>query len=494
MLLSIRLILDEQATVEREREMSSSKRKRKSTATGGSSKSMLNALRKELEEALERCKDRDRMAEELENLKTQCEDREMLARRLAEIQTTQEEMSFNTKRLEQRLEAADEVKKNLEHRLKQTESALKMKVHAMKQLDKKLQWERRALEGQMNKARDLERRNNRLSAEAKADRDMREETERVLQGSALQVRRERSLRMLSLHKHAKITKRLHDRMKLSESFSERVKILESELQETKNALRIEAQAKSVLETIVASQEAETRRRDEEWHDMKTKLEDLSSRNETLMKRDKLWSSRFDSLRKKFDVLRQKMIERTMKVDPSSRQQSSISRLMDMTSPSKPTFPLGKDWGVLDAKHDEENDRVNISLRPSHRGLKSFMGLTHAFKIRMRGKSLEEIVEIASSDLRNAQNKLKESKDELKRKRAEHESVSIRCDAIRRSLTSMRVKHNKLKERKNIIENDVRDRTEILYELRKQRKSRVDTLRRRRLCEKEEVDPYVLLVL
>ena len=70
-------------------------------------------------------------------------------------------------------------------------------------------------------------------------------------------------------------------------------------------------------------------------------------------------------------------------------------------------------------------------------------------------------------------------------------MSIRCDAIRRSLTSMRVKWNKLKERKNIVENEVRDRTETLYELRKQRKSRVDTLKRRRLCEKEEIDPYAV---
>ncbi len=56
---------------------------------------------------------------------------------------------------------------------------------------------------------------------------------------------------------------------------------------------------------------------------------------------------------------------------------------------------------------------------------------------------------------------------------------------------MRVKWNKLKERKNIVENEVRDRTEVLYELRKQRKSRVDTLKRRRLCEKEEIDPYAV---
>ena len=444
-----------------------------------------------MEDALERCKDRDSLAEEVEKLKEECEDREMLAKRLAEVQSTQEETNFNMKRLKQRLDAADEVKKSLEHRLKQTEDALKMKTHAMKQLDKKLQWERRALEGQVNKARDLERRNKRLSAEAKTDRDMREETERVLRGSTLQVRRERSLRMLSLHKHAKITKRLHDRMKQSESYSERVKILESELEKTLDALRIETQAKSVLETIVASQESETRRRDEESYDMKTKLEDLKARNDSLVKRDELWSSRFDALRKKFDVLRQKLIERTMKVDPCTRQKSSITKLMDMTSPAKPPFPLGEDWGVLDTTMStHRKDDVNISLRPSHRGLKSFMGLTHTFKARMRGKSMEEIVQIASSELRDARDKLNESKETLKRTQAEHESVSIRCDAIRRSLTSMRVKWNKLKERKSIVENEVRDRTEHLYELRKQRKCRVDTLRRRRLCEKEEIDPYV----
>ena len=85
----------------------------------------------------------------------------------------------------------------------------------------------------------------------------------------------------------------------------------------------------------------------------------------------------------------------MKVDPCSRQKSSITKLMDMTSPAKPPFPLGNDWGVLDTTtittSKRRNDDVNISLRPSHRGLKSFMGLTHTFKIRMRGKSLEEIV-------------------------------------------------------------------------------------------------------
>ena len=265
-------------------------KQRRTKTSSNASKTMMKALRKELEDALERCKDRDSLAEEVEKLKEECEDREMLAKRLAEVQSTQEETNFNMKRLKQRLDAADEV---------------------------------------------------------------------------------------------------------------------------------------------------------------------------------------------------------MKVDPCTRQKSSITKLMDMTSPAKPPFPLGEDWGVLDTTMStHRKDDVNISLRPSHRGLKSFMGLTHTFKVRMRGKSMEEIVQIASSELRDARDKLNESKETLKRTQAEHESVSIRCDAIRRSLTSMRVKWNRLKERKSIVENEVRDRTEHLYELRKQRKCRVDTLRRRRLCEKEEIDPYV----
>eukprot|EP00940_MAST-03C_sp_MAST-3C-sp2_P002546 g2546.t1 len=455
------------------------------------SRSILAALKKELQEAREKCEDRDRMAEEIKILRARCEDRDILFKELNDLRLAQKELQLEHSKMQERVDAHDSVKRGLEHRLQQTEAALKMKMHALRQVNNKLKWEQRALDGQQNKVKDLERQNKKLHAEAKLDRSMREESEKTLTNQSLRVTRERSLRMLSIHRNAHVMKKINAELKDARHSLSKFEATQTELANVKRQIEVERAAKAVLRTIVENHERELCERDKASHKLRERFEVLRSHARELKDRDSVWAKRYNELGEKFEVLRQRLIqslrkERKREGDVAVgvlRGQTAIAQLMAFKAPSAPTFPLGSDWGML--------DDPKTQLRPGHRGLKSYMGLTHAFKRKMRGKSPQEICDIATAELEALSGERERLKERLTREIAEHEASALRDEALQRSHEEISVRHRKWAECRVAQEKNVRTLTERIYRCREERKSREMVLKRRILRRAEEADPYAV---
>lgn len=96
---------------------------------------------------------------------------------------------------------------------------------------------------------------------------------------------------------------------------------------------------------------------------------------------------------------------------------------------------------------------------------------------------------ASADLDRGRRDDADARTRLETTRAELSAVQLRCDALANGTTAVRVELRQLSETRASRERDMARLTKSLFARRQRRQALVDTLKRRRLNQVEEIDPY-----
>eukprot|EP00941_MAST-03F_sp_MAST-3F-sp1_P005413 g5413.t1 len=437
------------------------------------SKSVLQVLKEELEKTREQVEDRDRLAHEVVVLKAKCSAYDELERTNEALRRQMEEANERAESVESRVSSLKKDKLDLKEQLSTIDKTLKMKLHTIRRLEKQIKWEKRASEGQKNKVRDVERKNKMLDASAKLDRQLKDRMESDLKDQIAQVTRERALRLLQLHKHERLVRDQLDQIEAAKDLPEKVKFYQDMVEVLQREIRVMRHGLQVEQSMNDAHESELNRNTEKITQLEQKLRDLERVIRKRARENRDWRERFEQLRSKFHWMQSKLVDRLRGI----KKTSEINEVMAVKAPTMPSV-LDVDWGFGDGRN-----RDRLDSNPN------YMSTTHTHQARIRGLPPQEVAQILENELEEAGEVLEKMREDLEEKTKEVSASGLRCDALEKTLGATRLQLNIKKNEKEEAEKELQKRVEMLFEVRADARKRQDVLRKRRLRQEEERNPY-----
>eukprot|EP00750_Incisomonas_marina_P025899 INCI576.1.p1 GENE.INCI576.1~~INCI576.1.p1 ORF type:complete len:879 (+),score=195.02 INCI576.1:158-2794(+) len=446
--------------------------------------SAIREVMKELEQYKLLAEEGARAKAKCERLADEMRDFENCRRDLALAHETVRDLRGQVAVAEERAAAAVEARNEALEQKNATDKELNLKTFALKRSQKVGQFERRTNEGMMKKNTALK---DQLEAE-KRDHALthrnRTAAEEELEQQRKDAARERELRLLGMHRHQLVVREGHERM-------QELAHLPKALEQTQHSLRLVKENNTVLATAIGVEKGVQEAMDEYMDEAAKEIQKLRARLRTTEEQREEARNAHSALVESYkelqaftDALQYHLISTGAHEGPNhqvmySTGPNDAGRLMAASDARaallrkrpKAPFPLGRDWG-----HGENN-------------LKHHQLPTYTSMVRMRGKSPEEVVEIMTENVRDAENELEEGTKKKEELAFKAEKSKLRCEMLQTRLLDKKIKRGRIAAQAAEEKRKLDTATKELNEARKVAVERRAAFLKRRNNEEAERDPY-----